>query len=253
MAVKRKNFNFEEGRQKLFTPGRVAAILAGAAILSFGIYNIHQRTDITEGGVLGMILLLNHWFGISPAVTTPVLDVLCYAFAFRHLGKNFLKVSLISTLSFAGFFHLWEQFPPLLPDLSSYSLAAAILGGVLVGSGVGLVVRQGASCGGDDALALTISKLTGCRISRAYLVADISVLLLSLTYIPAQHIAFSLLTVTISSLLVDFMQNFSYRTKPEKETRSERRAAVSEPAKEHSHAPGNLRSDGHQKGYPTKL
>lgn len=231
MSLKNFFFNFEDRNYKLYAPARIVSVLAGAAILSFGIHNVHQQTDITEGGVLGLILIVNHWFGCSPAVVAPLLDILCYIFAFRYLGKDFLKLSLISTLSFASFFRLWEQFPPVLAGFTSHPLSAAILGGAFVGIGVGLVVRQKASCGGDDALALVITKLTGCRISRSYLATDVSVLLLSLTYIPLQHIAFSLLTVTVSSLLIDFIQNLGpgpNREKAEK-IRSDRSPAVNMP------------------------
>lgn len=231
MSLKNFFFNFEQETIDLFTPGKLAAILAGAAILSFGMHNIHQQADITEGGVLGLILLLNHWFGISPAILAPVLDLLCYAFALRYLGKDFLKLSLVSTLSFAGFFHLWEQFPPVFPAFYTQPLAAALLGGILVGAGVGLVVRQGASCGGDDALALVIAKLTGCRISRAYLATDVTVLLLSLSYIPSQYIVYSLVTVTISSLLVEVVQNFGRSHRPKAAEAPARSTAANQPLK----------------------
>ena len=45
-----------------FTVTKIAAIILGAAITTFGIYNIHQQTHITEGGVIGMVLLLHRWF-----------------------------------------------------------------------------------------------------------------------------------------------------------------------------------------------
>ncbi len=189
-----------------FTVKRVLLTLLGTAVLSFGIYNIHRQADITEGGVLGMVLLIHHWLGIPSSVVSPVLDVICYAVAFRYLGKAFIRFSLFSTLSLAGFFRLWEAFPPVLPDLSEYPLAAAVLGGLFVGVGVGIVVRQGGSSGGDDALALSISKCTHWRISRAYLFTDFTVLFLSLSYISVKRIAFSLITVTISSLLIDLIQ-----------------------------------------------
>ena len=98
-------------------------------------------------------------------------------------------------------------------DVMHETLDRSSLGGLFVGIGVGLVVRQGGSSGGDDALALVISKLSRCRLSRAYLVTDLSVLLLSLTYIPFQRIAYSLVTVTVSSLLIDWIQNLG-RKKP---------------------------------------
>ena len=58
---------------------------------------------------------------------------------------------------------------PMLPDLTDYPLAAAICGGLFVGVGVGMIVRQGGSSSGDDALALTISEVTKWRLSAAYL------------------------------------------------------------------------------------
>lgn len=77
-----------------------------------------------------------------------------------------------------------------------------------MGIGVGLIIRQGGSSGGDDALALTISHTFGWRLSRCYLFTDITVLVLSLSYIPIKRIAFSLITVTISSCLIDWVKNF---------------------------------------------
>ncbi|HJD46482.1 MAG TPA: YitT family protein, partial [Candidatus Mediterraneibacter norfolkensis] len=65
--------------------------------------------------------------------------------------------------------------------------------------------------GGDDALALTISRLTHWKLSRAYLFTDLTVLLLSLSYIPLRRIAFSLITVTVSSFLIDWVQNLKFR------------------------------------------
>ena len=181
-------------------------IVLGAAITTFGIHNVHQQVGITEGGIMGLMLLLNHWFGLSPAVLTPLLDALCYLLAFQCLGGRFLKISLLSTGSVALFYRLWEQFPNMLPDLSRWPLLAALAGGAFVGVGVGIIVRQGGSAGGDDALALTISRVTRWRLSRAYLFTDLTVLALSLTYIPVGRIACSLVTVTLSSFLIDRIQ-----------------------------------------------
>lgn len=190
------------------TVSKVGLILLGTAITSFGIHNIHQQVNITEGGILGLILLLNHWFFLSPAILTPLFDLSCYLLTAKHLGKAFIRNSALATLALSAFYWLWECFPPMLPNLSAEPLLAAVLGGAFVGIGVGLVIRQGGSCGGDDALALLISKLSGCRISRAYLVTDLTVLFLSLSYIPVRRIAYSLITVTISSLLIDFVKSW---------------------------------------------
>lgn len=178
------------------------SIFLGTAILSFGLYNVHSQSGITEGGILGATLLIQHWFHISPAVTELLLDLICYGLGLRFLGREFLKYSLIATCCYSAFYAVYEQFPPLLPDLSGNPLLAAVAGAIFVGIGVGLVVRVEVAACGDDALALVLSKLTRQPITRSYLITDLTVLLLSLSYIPLQQIAYSLVTVMLSSFII---------------------------------------------------
>lgn len=187
-------------------------ILFGAFILAFGMYNVHSRTIITEGGIWGIELLLFNWFDISPAITAPILDGTCYLMGFIFLGKEFILKSFVGTLGYSAFYAILEQFPPLLPDLDSVPIAAAIVGAIFVGIGAGIVVRQGGACAGDDALALVISKKLKIKISQAYLFTDISVLLLSLTYIPFRQIAYSIVTVLLSGWIIEKVQNYKKKT-----------------------------------------
>ena len=103
---------------------RYATLALGAAILAFGLYNVHSQSHITEGGVLGMTLLMEHWLGVSPAVSEVVLDGICYALGLRYLGKAFLPHALSATGCFALFYALNERIGPLLPNVSC-SLPAA--------------------------------------------------------------------------------------------------------------------------------
>ena len=190
---------------------RYAMLALGAAILAFGLYNVHSQSHITEGGVLGMTLLMEHWLGVSPAVSEVVLDGICYALGLRYLGKAFLPHALAATGCFALFYALNERIGPLLPNLGGMPLAAAVAGGMFVGVGVGLVVRAGGAAGGDDALALVLSKKLGWKLPAAYLVTDLTVLLLSLSYLPPVKIACSLVTVTISSFLIGRLEGSGKR------------------------------------------
>ncbi|MEG0912023.1 MAG: YitT family protein [Oscillospiraceae bacterium] len=177
-------------------------LMLGASILSFGLYNVHAQSNITEGGVLGMTLFLKHWFNISPSYSGFVMDMLCYLLGFKYLGKSFAKYSLVASLTFAASYRVWELFPPLIPDMSEIPVLAAVVGALFVGIGVGLVVRIGGASGGDDALGLTISKKFGIPISRAYFFTDFVVLVLSISYIPISNILCSLITVTLSSFII---------------------------------------------------
>lgn len=177
-------------------------LVLGAAILAFGLYNVHAQCRITEGGVLGATLLIRHWLGVTPAVSEVVLDVICYGLGLKFLGRDFLKKAIVATGCYAVFYAINERIGYVLPDMSRCPLLAAVVGGVFVGVGVGLVVRAGGAAGGDDALALVLAKLLRVNVSRAYLITDTVVLLLSLSYIQVGNIACSLVTVMLSSFII---------------------------------------------------
>ena len=61
---------------KLKTTNCIVAFLS-SALQAFGMYNIHALSGVTEGGVLGATLLFDHWFGLSPAVSSFVLNIAC--------------------------------------------------------------------------------------------------------------------------------------------------------------------------------
>ena len=189
----------------------VAAL--GSVILAFGLYHVHSFSGVTEGGVLGLTLLADHWLHLSPAVTGFVLNAVCFLFGWRVLGRAFVVYSVIASLSFSASYAVVEQFPPLWPDLYAMPLLAAVAGAVFVGVGAGLSVWAGGASGGDDALAMALSHITHRPIAQIYLLTDLSVLALSLTYIPLTRIVWSLLTVILSGQIVGLIQRIPF---PEK-------------------------------------
>lgn len=186
-------------------------ILLGGAILSFGLYNVHSISGVTEGGVLGLTLLLEHWFGISPSVTGLILNGLCYLLGFKMLGKEFIAYSVVAGGGFSLFYAVFEQFPPLWPQLADMPLIAAVVGSLFVGIGVGLCVQANSAPTGDDSLALSLSHHFNIGIQWVYLASDLIVLLMSLTYIPLSRIAYSLLTVILSGQIIGLIQKGSFK------------------------------------------
>ena len=187
-------------------PASCIAALASGAVLSFGLYNVHSLAGVTEGGILGLTLLLEHWFDLSPALTNIVASALCYLWGWRLLGRAFMVYSAIAAASFSLFYEFFACFAPLWPQLSEKPLTAAVLGAIFVGFGAGICVRAGGAAGGDDALAMCVSSCLHMDIQWVYMLFDLLVLGLSLSYIPVERIAYSLLTVTISGQLVGLIQ-----------------------------------------------
>ncbi len=233
----------------------IILILLGSLILSFGIYNLNYQNNITEGGVLGLLLLLKNLFNIEPSIANLIIDIALLIIAYKFFGKQFLIYSIIATFSFSTFYAVFESIGPLIPVLHSKFIvtilsglfvgvgvgiivrngAAAggddalamviskitsltignskfivtILSGLFVGVGVGIIVRNGAAAGGDDALAMVISKITSLTIGNVYLIGDVAILILSLTYLSAYDIFWSLIAVNISGRTIDFIYNFN--------------------------------------------
>ena len=188
------------------TPLRVFLALLGAFIQAVGLCNIHAFADVTEGGVLGATLLIEHWFLISPALSALFLNALCYLFGWRTLGKDFLIYSAVCSGAYSLFYALLAPYAPLWPELSASPFLSAIIGALFIGVGAGLGVRAGGATCGDDALAMALSRLTKLDIQWLYLITDGLVLLLSVTYIPLTKLGWSLLTVVLSGQIIGWMQ-----------------------------------------------
>ena len=177
-----------------------------SAFLAFGLYHVHSFSGVTEGGVLGMTLLLEHWLKISPAVSGFIMNALCYAMGWKLLGREFIGYSALASLGFSAAYKVFEQFPPLWPQLAEMPLAASVVGAVFVGVGAGVCVRVGGATGGDDALAMCVSHVTHWDIQWVYLLSDFSVLALSVSYIPLRRIGWSVLTVVLSGQIIGLIQ-----------------------------------------------
>ncbi len=176
----------------------ILLIMIGATILSFGSYNFNYQNNVTEGGVLGLLLLMQHVFNISPSITSVIIDFSLFAIGTKFFGKRFLLYSVLSTITFSTTYKIWESVGFLIPSFTNNMLIASILAGIGVGVGVGLVVRGGGASGGDDVIALLGNKLV-------YLATDAIVLLMSLVYLDIKQIFFSIIAVTISGKIISII------------------------------------------------
>lgn len=190
-------------------PKNAFIAFAGSAILAFGLYHVHSFAQITEGGQLGLVLLLQHWFSLSPAISSFAFDVVFFFIGWKTFGRTFIACSAVCTAGFSLTFWLCEQFPPLWPELVHYPLLAALLGAIFVGAGTGLCVRVGGAPSGDDALVMSIGHRFHIQLEYIYITFDVAVMLLALTYIPVKRILFSLLSASLSSWLIGRIQAFS--------------------------------------------
>lgn len=188
-------------------------LIASSIFLAFGLYHVHSFSGVTEGGVLGLNLLLEYWFHISPAITNFIVSTICYLLGWKIIGRVFIIYSFVAAGAFSVAYRIIEQFEPLWPQLYEKPLLASIIGAVFVGVGTGICVRIGGAVCGDDALAMSISHVLHVKIERVYMVSDLIILGLSTTYIPLSRIGYSLLTVFLSGQIIGWIQRVDLKKK----------------------------------------
>lgn len=178
-------------------------VFLGNFIMAFSLVNIHIPSQVSEGGVIGLSIIANKVFGIPPASVSFVLDMALYVLGFLILKNGFLRRAIFSTIIYSLLYGLLYELGPVLPSLAEADLIAAILGGVGIGLGCGMVVTRGSVAGGDDCFALIVSKKTGLSLGKAYFIGDALILFLAyLTYMPLSNVFFSLISTFISSYIV---------------------------------------------------
>ena len=175
-------------------------VTIGTFILSFGIYNFYYQNGITEGGVLGILLILKNMFGVEVSISNILIDGILILIGFKVLEKEFFGYTLFA---FSVIYGILEKVGFLVTV--NNDLMAAILGGASVGIGCAIIMNAGGASGGDDALAIVLSKLLRFRIGIIYLISDVSVLLLSLVYLPMRSMMYSIVAVVISGQVIDLL------------------------------------------------
>lgn len=190
---------------------KVLQVMLGATILAFGTYNFNYQNNITEGGIIGLLLFFKNMFDISPSITSIVLDFSLFFLGSKFFGKSFLLLSFLSTTCFAITYGILESIGFIVPSLSDTMIIASICAGLCVGLGVGLVMRAGGASGGDDVIALVVARFTPLKVNWVYLMTDFAVLMLSLMYLDFSQISYSLIAVTISGKVISMI----YYTKEE--------------------------------------
>lgn len=192
-------------------------IVIGTAIYAFGLHYFVISNELMEGGITGIALLLNYSFAFRPSYTTLILNIPLFVIGWRMFGGKAMFYTIFGTLSLSFFLWMMEimiQHGWLVPFTTSQDyLLAALYAGVTLGAGLGIVFRFGGTTGGADILARIGQSLKGWSMGQVILFFDAAVIAMSLFYIPREKVLYTLVTVFISSKVIDFIQEGAYAAK----------------------------------------
>ncbi|MFF2483353.1 YitT family protein [Paenibacillus sp. NPDC058071] len=139
---------------KLEVLRRVMLITLGASLVSVGLEIFLVPNHIIDGGIVGISIIVSHLVGMPLGIFLFILNLPFLILGYKQIGKTFALSTLygVSVMSLGTF--LLHTVPPLTEE---YFLAT-IFGGVLLGAGVGLVIRFGGSLDGTEIVAILFNK-----------------------------------------------------------------------------------------------
>ena len=181
---------------------KVLIMILGNAVLALGTAAFVVPNGLISGGVTGIGLILEHFFGLPVDVGVFVGDAVLFLLGAAVMGKAFAATIILSTIVYPTFFSLFGKIP-FLTSLTDDKLLAAIYAGLLRGAGIGLVIKGGGSTGGMDIPPIILHKLFGLSIPVMIYVGDTALLLIQAIYSSTEQVLYGILVVLLNSIVMD--------------------------------------------------
>lgn len=174
----------------------IGILLAAIALEVFLIPN-----KIIDGGITGVSIILSFLTNINLSIFIIILNVPFLLLGFRHLGKNFLIQSTVAMALFSVLLEIFKQVDVVTNDV----LLATVFGGILLGIGVGFVIRYGACLDGVETVAILINKKTSFSVGQVILLVNLVIYMVAGILFGWDRALYSIMTYFITYKLIDIV------------------------------------------------
>jgi uncharacterized membrane-anchored protein YitT (DUF2179 family) len=183
---------------------KLAIIGFGSTMLGIGINGFILPFHLINGGLFGVSLLIKYLFGFKAGIIFILLNIPVYMFAYKSDRMYFYNGLIGAVLS--GF--MIELLLPLNGRFHFSILNSVIVGSIIIGIGVGVMLRNHISPGGMDLLALLISKWSKINVGVIMVVMDGMIILTGLVLLQNARLLYSLLVISIVGLLATIITSY---------------------------------------------
>ena len=179
----------------------ILTVIVGCFIFSIGINSFMIPGNLGEGGIIGVALILFYAFEFPTAITMFLVNAVLLVLGFKFLSRfamyyTILTIPLISIM-------LWLTESWVVP--TDQILIQTVFGGFLVGVGIGLVLRIGATTAGTTILAQMANKFFDVSVPFALLVFDLIIVMASLTVLTIEQVLLTVIALYIAMKTMDFI------------------------------------------------
>ncbi|MCR4768450.1 MAG: YitT family protein [Saccharofermentans sp.] len=178
-------------------------ITVGAVIAAFALEEFLVPFTILDGGIVGISMIISQLSGWPLGVLTIVLNIPFMILGYRRLGKRFLVKAIYAMVVFSSFLGVFEH----MKEVTNQEILVVVFGGVLLGIGVGLILRYGGCLDGTEIVAMLLSHHMEFSVGQIVLFFNIIIYAVAGFLFGPDRALYSLLTYFITSKIIDIVEN----------------------------------------------
>lgn len=171
----KENIGVQEIVKKINTKSllaRYSALLVGCFLLAIAFNVFFLPENIVYGGVAGLSIITNNLFGWNPSFVILISSLILLLVSYFLLGWEKTKGSIIGSILFPIMVNLTTNVGSVLQFDIDNTLLLVIFGGIVAGTGSGVIFKSGFTTGGTDIINQIISKYAKVSIGKAMLMSD---------------------------------------------------------------------------------
>ena len=194
-----KNVRKHRRRPLSYHLKRTLFLLIGSVLVAVGLEIFLVPNSIIDGGIIGISILTSHLTHVPIGVFTFLFNLPFLFIGYRQIGRTFAVNTLVAIILMSVFTYLLHPVMPLTVD----PLLAAIFGGVILGIGVGTIIRHGGSLDGTEIVAILITRKSGFSVGEIVMFFNIFILGSAGFVFGWDHAMYSLIAYYIAFRMID--------------------------------------------------
>ncbi|ADF40823.1 YitT family protein [Priestia megaterium] len=151
---------------------RMLFILVGALLMAVGLEFFLVPNEVIDGGIVGISIILSHLTDVQIGFYIFVLNLPFFFIGYKQIGKTFALSTLLGVIILSIATSIFHDLPVLTGD----PLLATVFGGIVLGVGVGIVIRYGGSLDGTEILAILFNKRTPFSVGETIMFFNLFIL-----------------------------------------------------------------------------
>lgn len=194
-----------KGNQFVNIAKNLIFLTIGAIITAFALESFLVPNNIIDGGVIGISMIVSHITKWNLGLLILILNTPFIIMAFKKMGGKFVIQTAFANIILALFLNIFHHYK-VTQDL----LLATVFGGIILGLGVGIILKHEGSLDGTEMLSLVVSKKFGCSVGEFIMGINVFIYLAAGKVFSWESAMYSIMTYFIASKVIDtVMEGFN--------------------------------------------